>query len=120
MKAIYFCRVVAYVVVLTGLVSGCASIAVTNDAIEKNTAFALGIERGTFKISNREDEGVRSTYLVTTNSGKKYNCYVGGSISVIGRMVSDAICNEIGKPAQSTGTSTQSCNALLKAAGKCK
>jgi hypothetical protein len=35
MKAIYFCRVVAYVVVLTGLVSGCASIAVTNDAIEK-------------------------------------------------------------------------------------
>jgi len=121
MKTIYLRRtVVASVVVLAGLVTGCASVAVTNDAIEKNTAFALGIEKGTFTISNREDDGVKSTYLVSTNAGKKYTCYVTGTVSVVGRVVSDAVCNETGKSAKpATGTTTKSCNALLKAAGKC-
>ena len=124
MKTTYLRRTIAAsVVVLFGLVTGCASVAVTNDAIEKNTAFALGIEKGTFTISNRENDGVKSTYLVTTNTGKKYTCYVTGTVSVVGRVVSDAVCNEIGKPAKptkpATGTTTQPCNALLKAAGKC-
>lgn len=121
MKTIYLRRTIAAsVVVLVGLVTGCASVAVSNDAIEKNTAFALGIEKGTFTISNRENEGVKSTYLVNTNAGKKYTCYVTGTVSVVGRVVSDAICNEVGKPAkQATGATTQPCNALLKAAGKC-
>lgn len=121
MKTIYFRRtVVASVVVLAGLVAGCASVAVTSDAIEKNTAFALGLEKGTFTISNREDDGVKSTYLVNTNAGKKYSCYVTGTVSVVGRVVSDAVCNEVGKSAkQASGTTTQPCNALLKAAGKC-
>ena len=112
--------VVAAVVVLAGLVTGCASVAVTNDAIEKNTAFTLGLEKGTFTISNRENDGVKSTYLVNTNAGKKYTCYVTGTVSVVGRVVSDAVCNEVGKPAKQVSvTTTQSCNALLKAAGKC-
>lgn len=121
MKAIYLRRTVAAsVVVLAGLVAGCASVAVTSDAIEKNTAFAIGLERGNFKISNREDDGVKTTYLVTTNAGKKYNCYVTGTVSVIGRVVSDAVCNQVGKSAKQASTATtQSCNALLKAAGKC-
>jgi len=121
MKTIYLRRTVAAsVVVLVGLVAGCASVAVTSDAIEKNTAFALGLEKGAFTISNREDDGVKTTYLVNTNAGKKYTCYVTGTVSVVGRVVSDAVCNEVGKPAkQVSGTTTQSCNALLKAAGKC-
>ncbi|MDR3413621.1 MAG: hypothetical protein P4L87_22150 [Formivibrio sp.] len=121
MKTIHLRRTVAtFVVMLAGLVAGCASVAVSNDAIEKNTAFSLGIEKGTFTISNREDHGVKSSYLVNTNAGKKYTCYVTGTVSVVGRVVSDAVCNEVGKPAkQTTGTTTQSCNALLKAAGKC-
>ena len=121
MKTIYLRRTIAVsVVVLVGLVTGCASVAVSNDAIEKNTAFALGIEKGTFTISNRENDGVKSTYLVNTNAGKKYTCYVTGTVSVVGRVVSDAVCNEVGKPAkQATGTTAQPCNALLKAAGKC-
>jgi hypothetical protein len=90
------------------------------DAIEKNTAFALGVEHGAFTISNREDDGVKSTYLVKTNAGKKYTCYVTGTVSVVGRVVSDAVCNEVGKsPKPTTGTTAPSCNALLKAAGKC-
>ena len=83
--------VVAAVVVLAGLVTGCASVAVTNDAIEKNTAFTLGLEKGTFTISNRENDGVKSTYLVNTNAGKKYTCYVTGTVSVVGRVVTPAL-----------------------------
>jgi nitrate/nitrite transporter NarK len=108
------------VVVLLGLVAGCASVAVTSDAIENNTASALGLEKGTFTISNREDDGIKSTYLVNTNAGKKYSCYVTGTVSVVGRVVSDAVCNEVGKSTkQSTGKTLGACNALLKAAGKC-
>jgi hypothetical protein len=121
MKTIYFRRTaVTAVFVLVGFVAGCASVAVTSDAVENNTAFALGLEKGNFKISNREDDGVKTTYLVVTNAGKKYTCYVTGTVSVIGRVVSDAVCNQVGKtPKVAGGTTTQACNASLKAAGKC-
>ena len=36
--------------------AGCASVAVSNDAIEQNTAFALGVPKGTFTISDRVDD----------------------------------------------------------------
>lgn len=100
---------------------GCASTSVTNDSIEKNTALALGIGSGDFTISNREDSGVKTSYLATTKAGDKYSCYVTGSISVVGRTVSDAVCtpnSKETKPIQKT-SSSESCNALLKAAGKC-
>lgn len=103
--------------------TGCASVAVSNNAIEKNTAFALGLDTSAFTISDRVDDGIKSSYAVKTNSGKKYSCYVTGAVSVMGRVVSDAICNEMGKPAKqaaSAGTTGGSCNALLKAAGKCQ
>lgn len=74
-------------------------MAVSNNAIEQNTASALGLEKGTFTISDRVDDGVKSSYAVKTNSGKKYSCYVTGAVSVMGRVVSDAVCNEVGKPA---------------------
>lgn len=102
------------------LASGCASVAVTGDAIEQKTAFALGIERGSFTISNRADDGLSSTYQVTTQSGKKYSCYVEGTVALYGRVVSDAVCKPAGKAASRSGNpETSSCNALLKAAGKC-
>ena len=122
MKKIYFRRAIALSVgIVVSLAAGCASVAVSNDAIEKNTASALGMEKGTFTITDRVDDGVKSTYAVKTNSGQKYSCYVTGTVSVVGRVVSDAVCNEIGKPAkQAVGAGGASCNALLKAAGKCK
>ncbi|MDB6062331.1 MAG: hypothetical protein JWM78_2434 [Verrucomicrobiaceae bacterium] len=120
MNAMYLrTTVIAAAVAFIGISTGCASVAVTDDAIEKNTAFALGIEKGTFTISNRENEGVKSTYLVNTNTGKKYSCYVTGAVSMVGRTVSDAMCNEVGKPVKESGETNASCNALLKAAGKC-
>lgn len=103
--------------------AGCASVAVTDDAIGQRTAFALGIERSGFVIADRQDEGIRTNYTVKAKSGKTYSCYVTGTVSVIGRVVSDAICAEIGgapaKPTAKASPPAASCNALLKSAGKC-
>lgn len=123
MKTIFIRRaVIVSVTAIAAFTAGCASVAVSNNAIEQNTASALGLEKDTFTISDRLDDGVKSSYAVKTNSGKKYNCYVTGSISVVGRVVSDAVCNEAGKPAKqalATKSAGGSCNALLKAAGRC-
>ena len=111
---------VVSVALLSVLAAGCASVAVSNDAIEQHTASALGLAPGSFTISNRVDDGVKASYAVKTNSGKQYSCYVTGAVSVMGRVVSDPICNEVGKsPKQAAGSASSSCNALLKAAGKC-
>ena len=42
----------------TALAAGCASVAVSSDAIERNAAAALGLERGSVTISDRVDGGV--------------------------------------------------------------
>jgi len=115
---------VAYLLVI-GLAAGCASAVVSNAAIEDRTAFTLGLDKSGFTVSNRVDDGAVSRYSVTTKAGKKYNCYVGGTMSMLGRQVSDAVCNDApgGAAASSSpaaaATSTPPCNALLKAAGRC-
>lgn len=121
MKKTFRHAAIVSVAVLSILAAGCASVAVSNDAIEQHTASALGLAPGSFTISNRVDDGVKASYAVKTNSGKQYSCYVTGGVSVMGRVVSDPVCNELGKsPKQAAGSgSSSSCNALLKAAGKC-
>lgn len=99
---------------------GCASVAVTDDAIAENTSMAIGLEKSAFTITDRKDNGIKTTYRVKTNSGKNYSCYVTGTFSVVGRVVSDAICTEMGANVKPSTKSDASCNALLKAAGKCK
>ncbi len=102
------------------LLAGCAATAVTSDTLEKNTAFALGLEPGSFQISDRDDQGIKTTYRVTTRAGRKYSCYVEGAVGLTGRVVSDALCNETGRPASAgPATGGAACNALLKAAGRC-
>ena len=112
------------------LVGGCASQAVTDDAIVTNTSRALGLPPSAFTISNRADSGVQTTFIARTDGGRTYNCYVEGSVSVVGRVVSDAICQEMRQsdaPASarrsnakpSGPTPTPACNALLRAAGRC-
>lgn len=78
--------------------AGCASLAVTDEAIVDRTAFALGLAKGDFTISNRTDEGTTTRYAVKTKSGQEFNCFVGGSISVLGRVVSEAVCTRRGEP----------------------
>lgn len=80
------------------LSAGCASMAVTDEAIVDRTAFALGIEKGAFTVSNRVDEGTTTRYAVRTKAGQEFNCFVGGSFNVLGRSVSEAICSKKGAP----------------------
>lgn len=110
------------------LAGGCASTAVTDDAIVTNTSRALGLPPAAFTISNRADSGVQTTFIAKTDGGRTYNCYVEGSVSVIGRVVSDAICQEMRQtdaPARRSNARptapapAQACNALLRAAGRC-
>ena len=103
--------------VFIALTSGSASFAVSNDAIERSAAQALGLAKGSFTVSDRVDDGVKASYTVKTNTGKQYACYVTGSVWQFGRVVSDAICSEAGKGGNPAAGG--SCNALLKAAGKC-
>lgn len=84
--------------VTTALSAGCASLAVTDDAIVDRTAFALGLGKSDFTISNRTDEGTTTRYSVRTKTGQDYNCFLGGSFSVLGRSVSEAICSKKGEP----------------------
>lgn len=93
---------------------GCASMTVSDDAIVQRTSAALGMEPGTFTISNRVNEGMEVRFKATTTSGQVYNCSMGGSVSVLGAVPSDAICTPMGGSA-----ATNQCNALLKAANKC-
>lgn len=106
---------------LVASLSGCASFAVSEDALVQRTGFALGLEPSQFTISNRMDEGTATRYQVRTTAGRQYNCTVGGSLNVLGKSVSDALCSEIGKDgaAPAAGQGGGNCNALLKAAGKC-
>jgi hypothetical protein len=79
------------------LMIGCASMAVTNQAIEDRTAFALGLAKTDFTVSQRVDEGTTTRYAVRTKTGQEFNCFVGGSFSVLGRSVSEAICTKKGE-----------------------
>jgi hypothetical protein len=78
----------------------------------------LGIDKADFTVSDRVDDGIKTSYAVKTKAGKRYACYVTGTVSITGRTVSDAICSEGGKPSGEPGSIA--CNALLRAAGKCK
>ena len=121
MKQIFVRRaVIVAATILTGFTSCHALAEVSADKIEQRTAFTLGLEKGAFTIFDLVDEGIRTNYAVKTNTGKKYNCYVTSAPSILGSVVSDAICQEIGRAAkQETKTDGSACNALLKAAGKC-
>ena len=72
----------------------------TDEAIVDRTAFALGLDKAAFTISGRVDEGTTTRYAVRTRSGQDYNCFVGGSFSVLGRSVSEAICTKKGEVAR--------------------
>lgn len=84
------------------------------DKVQSRTADALGLETDDFTVSDLEKDGVATRYRVTTNDGEKYSCYVTSTSGLTGFLsggasVSDAVCNQKGKPAT---------NPLLEAARK--
>lgn len=118
---------------ITSLLSGCvaalAPVAVVGgqksgafseneDDLYKLIARQYGVERSQFKISDIDQQkhwNTTDTYFNVTfnNGGKKLRCQVSSALGSNGDM---ALCDEAG----GGSPETKKCNALLKAAGKCK
>ena len=103
-------------------ISACGLIPqkVDDQDLQKNAAMTIGVNTNNVSINNRETNGAKTTFQATAN-GKQYICYVTSGAAGLygGSFLSDAIC----QPMQSNSSqqdNTPSCNALLKAAGKCK
>lgn len=77
--------------------TACASVIVSDDAIVERTAFALGLNKGDFTISNRVYEGASARYAVRTRTGQEFNCFLGGTLSILGRGVTEAVCTKKGE-----------------------
>ncbi len=83
--------------------SGCASVAVKNNDLERRAAAATGMQIGTFAITDRADSGIRTDFVAKGNDGRVFNCYVTGTIGVTGSTVSDALCSQASsKPSAAT------------------
>ncbi len=74
--------------------------------LAKRTAFSIGLDESQFTITDVEKGFLRTDFRVRANNGNQYRCYMTGALIVS----SDVLCSKNGE---------QSCNALLKAAGKC-
>jgi hypothetical protein len=119
------------------LLAGCAAT-IDQGGLEQRTAQAIGRSVGQFAITDRSEEaGGRINYTVNTRDGAVYRCYLYGATGLQKAMSfgqiphSDAICTAMadgksgganqgpaatGQSGRSTGGS---CNALLRAAGRC-
>lgn len=104
------------------LVQGCAMLGaernVSDADIISRTESAIGVPSSNFTISNRVNEGVTARYKVMTKSGKQYNCFVGGSLTGIGKSVSEAVCTALDGSGE-VQTPKKPCDALSRAAGRC-
>ena len=102
-----------------------------NDTAMKKISKSIGEEIGDFRVTKQEEveaptgyNGVQ--YTVQTNSGSKYKCEILEP-SKVGKIFTwgmgsgaDATCTDFTKGSQDKGkTNPASCNALLRAAGKC-
>lgn len=112
---------------LIGTLTGCSLVTtnhLSDDVLTQKTGNAIGLDKSEFTISNRQEPNKNSDvyYIVTTKTGKKFNCSVAAGFTSIvtpATEASDAICNEIGRASDNSEDNVK-CNALLKAAGKCK
>lgn len=103
---------------------GCAAT-IDQDGLAQRTASAIGRPVGSFTIAETSEEtGGRINYTVKTRDGASYRCYLYSattfqSVMTFGQTPhSDAICSAMGRGA-APAPAAATCNALLKAAGKC-
>lgn len=88
---------------------------ISDSTLQNKAAFALNVPTESVKISNRHGD-IDSVKFVATTGGKSYSCYV---TTVMGAISSDALCSGSNAHANKAGRGKSSCNALLKAAGRC-
>ncbi len=115
-------RFATAILATAALLQGCstlgASFAVSDESLVPRTETAIGLPSSEFTISDRVNEGVTARYKVMTKSGKQYSCFVGGSLTGIGKSVSEAVCKPLDGSSPSR-SSDKNCDALSRAAGRC-
>lgn len=123
-----------FVIIATSLLSGCiaalapagvigaqksGAFAETEDDLYKLISRQYGVDRSQLKISDIDQEKHWNTtetfFNVSFNNGKKLRCQVSSALGSNGDM---ALCDETGS--KNAPADSSKCNALLKAAGKCK
>ncbi len=127
--------VAGFAITLASL-SGCAAT-IDQAGLEQRTAQAIGRSAAQFSIADRsEEKGGRINYTVNTRDGVSYRCYLYAATGLQQAVTfgqtphSDAICtaNAAGQtapPRTQDAKATRgsagsgSCNALLRAAGRC-
>lgn len=72
--------------------AGCAGKMVKDRLLIEKTALALWLYGDTLSLSEKRVSGKRIDYLVTTKTGKVYDCYVTAGFSFSWKVVSDATC----------------------------
>lgn len=87
----------------------------SSDTISNKTEFALGLNKTQFTVYEVNSSMIKTTYKVKTSKGGIYNCYF---TKAMGIPASDALCSKM-NGMSSDPIRNSSCNALLKAAGKC-
>lgn len=115
----------------TGGTSDAKSVTDGNDKAIKKISIAIGQEPGSFNITSQQSieaptgyDG--SQYTVNTRSGKTYKCEIlepsgFGKVMTWGMASGvNAMCTDFTKGSKDQGKMNKaSCNALLRAAGKC-
>ncbi|QIW14878.1 hypothetical protein A4G20_00005 [Pasteurellaceae bacterium RH1A] len=99
------------------LLSACAG----QEKLEKETAFALGVDPEQVKVSNI-DRGMYETKYNAVINGRKHNCTVIGGNPVSFGVVVSPTCVEVTGSTKATGSTKKtkgSCNIMLEKAGKC-
>ncbi len=96
------------------VLAGCGTVGnavISDDTLKEKAAFALDTTADKVTISNRRGD-IDSVKFVATTHGRSHQCYI---TTVYGIISSDAICSGAG-----SATGSTNCNALSKAAGRCK
>jgi hypothetical protein len=132
----------AFFLPLSGVFYGCATnpsnastptstATEVNSKAEKKISMAIGQEVGQFTIAAQQKveapAGYDGTqYTVNTKTGKTFKCEIleasgFGKVITFGTSTgAGAMCTDFTKGSKDAGTTNKaSCNALLKAAGKC-
>ncbi|MBS3955414.1 MAG: hypothetical protein KGZ88_20905 [Methylomicrobium sp.] len=123
-------------VALLLMLSGCAttannSTAQGNNKVDNKISMAIGREIGNFKITHSQVTEAPTgyngmQYTVKTNDGATFKCEILepsglGKVATWGMASgADAMCTDFTRGSSDLGkTNDASCNALLRAAGKC-
>lgn len=96
------------------ILSACGTVGnvvISDESLKEKAAFALDTTADKVTISNRRGD-IDSVKFVATTRGRSHQCYIS---TMAGVLSSDAICSGAG-----SATGSTNCNALSKAAGRCK